>query len=131
MYDTLVFTVTSLPKFLKSNPSKECIATLLFLLSLAACANSGSGSAVASGLGSGDGSGSAFGSGEGSGAAFGSGSAFGSDSGLGSGPAFGSGSALGSGSGNGSGFGVFALIRNRQSDVKTCLRILDHYCNLN
>lgn len=116
--ETLVLTDTSSPKFLKSIPSKECIATRLFLLSFSeACdidslVRSGDGSGAD--LGSGDGSGSDFGSGSGSGSPLGSAvdssSAFGSGVGSGSdfGSGSGSGSALGSGSGKGSGFGVLA-----------------------
>lgn len=63
LYDMLVLTVTSLPKFLKSNPSSECMATLLLRLSFS----------VACVVGSDVGSGSDFGSGLGSGSALGSG----------------------------------------------------------
>lgn len=114
--ETLVLTDTSSPKSLKSIPSKECIATRLFLLSFSEACDVvslvGSGDGLGTDLGSGDGSGSAFGSGSGSGSALGSvvgsGSAFGSGVGSGSDFGSGSGSALGSGSGKGSGFGVLA-----------------------
>lgn len=120
MKETLVFTDTSSPKFLKSIPSKECIATRLFLLSFSGACDIGSliGSGDGSGtdLGSGDGSGSDFGSGSGSGlpeasdlgSAVDSSSAFGSGVGSGSDFGSGSGSAFGSGSGKGSGLGVLA-----------------------